>query len=100
MERIMSEDQKNELKKNGFVIFSSYQFVITLFLILVSFLITVGVGMNKFATMEKQVEQNMTEIDKYYVLYQQSVGLQKETKFNLKLLMNKFKLDYVEDTDK
>lgn len=96
----MSDEQKQELKKNGFVIFSSYQFILTLFLILVSFLVTVGIGMNEFTTMKKQVEQNMNDIDKTYILYQQSIGLQKETKFNLKILMNKFKLDYVEDTNK
>ena len=96
----MSDEQKVELRKNGFVIFSNFQFVITLFLILVSFLISIGVGMNKFSVMEDQVQQNMSDIDKTYILYQQSIGLQKETKFNLKILMNKFKLEYVEDTNK
>jgi hypothetical protein len=96
----MSDEQKTELRKNGFVIFSNFQFVITLFLILVSFLISIGVGMNKFSVMESQVEQNMSDIDKTFILYQQSIGLQKETKFNLKILMNKFKLEYVEDTNK
>lgn len=56
--------------------------------------------MNKFSVMESQVEQNMSDIDKTFILYQQSIGLQKETKFNLKILMNKFKLEYVEDTNK
>ena len=96
----MSDEQKQDLKKNGFVIFSNYQFIITILIMLASFLITVGVGMNKFTTLEDQVKKNMGDIDKTYILYQQSIGLQKETKFNLKILMNKFKLEYVEDTDK
>lgn len=96
----MSDEQKTELKKNGFVIFSNVQFIVTMIIMLLSFILTVGAGLEKFSKMREDVDQTKSDLDRVYILYQQSIGLQKETKFNLKTLMKNFKLEYVEDTDK
>ena len=96
----MPEEKIKEFKQNGFYVLSNLQFILAVIIVIMTLAVNIGISMERFMRLEAKAGLNASNITSLQSVRQRDSNLQREIKFNLKILMEKFNLKYIEDTNK
>jgi len=96
----MPEEKIKEFKQNGFYVLSNLQFILAVIIVIMTLAVNIGISMERFMRLEAKAGLNASNITSLQSVRQRDSNLQREIKFNLKILMGKFNLKYIEDTNK
>ena len=96
----MPEEKIKEFKQNGFYVLSNLQFILAVIIVIMTLAVNIGISMERFTRLEAKAGLNASNITSLQSVRQRDSNLQREIKFNLKILMGKFNLKYIEDTNK
>lgn len=95
----MPEGKIKEFRQNGFYVMSNLQFALAVIVIILTLAVNIGVSMERFSKLEIKAETNANDITRLQSIREEDSDLQREIKFNLKILMGKFNLKYIEDVN-